>query len=151
MLDSTREAARPTNRDRVKAVENEMGVELPESYRRFLLAYNGGRPSPAFFTAVENGEAVWMRIHFFFGIDDDVEGCDLLWYYRTLLGRLPRKVIAVANDEVGNLFCLDLRPEGHGRVLFWDHELEGAGPDRALRVVVASSFDGWLNQLTPRA
>jgi hypothetical protein len=92
-----------------------------------------------------------MRIHFFFGIDDDIEGCDLLWHYHTLKGRLPRNVISIADDEVANLFCLDLRPQGHGRVLFWDHELEGAGSEIALKAVVANSFEEWLDQLTARA
>jgi SMI1/KNR4 family protein SUKH-1 len=92
-----------------------------------------------------------MRIHFFFGVDDDVESCDLLWNFQTLKVRLPRNVISIASDEAGNLFCLDLREQGRGRVLFWDRELEGAGDHRALKAVVASSFDEWLNQLTVRA
>jgi len=151
MLESTREAAQLIDRSRLKPVEREMGVEFPESYRRFLLAYNGGRPTPAYFTVVEDGKSVWMRIHFFFGVDDPIESCDLLWNYETFRGRLPHRVIAIANDECGNLFCLDLRPEGGGKVLFWDHELEGASAKRALKAVVAISFADWLNQLTARA
>lgn len=151
MLESTKEAAQPIDRTRLNAIEDEVGVKFPESYRRFLLSFNGGRPVPAYFTVIEGGEIVWMRIHFFFGIDDSVEACDLLWNYRSFKDRLPRKVISIANDETGNLFCLDLRPEGNGRVLFWDHELERAGSVRALNVVVASSFDEWLRRLTARA
>jgi hypothetical protein len=133
------------------AVEKQMEVEFPESYRQFLLAFNGGRPNPAYFTVVEDGEVVWMRIHFFFGVDDAEEGCDLLWHYRTLKGRLPRDVVSIASDEGGNLFCLDLRKRGHARVLFWDHELERAGPRAALKIVIAESFEDWLAQLTARA
>lgn len=151
MLESTRESARPIDRNRLNAVENEIGVEFPESYRSFLLAHNGGRPIPAYFTVVENGEPVWMRIHFFFGVDDDMEGCDLLWNFRTFRDRLPRSVISIASDEVGNLFCLDLRRQGRGGVLFWDHELEAAGYEVALKTVVANTFEEWLDKLTARA
>lgn len=151
MLESTTEAARPIDLNRLNAVEKQMGVEFPEGYRRFLLAYNGGQPNPADFTAVEAGETVWMRIHCFHGVDDDVEGCDLLWNFRILKGRLPDNVISIASDEVGNDFCLDLRQQGRGRVLFWNHELEAAGPDVALQVCVANSFEEWLDQLTAHA
>lgn len=151
MLESTREASHPPHYDRVNAVEKETGVQFPEPYRRFLLAYNGGRPTPANFTAIEDGEIVWMHIHFFFGIDDDVDACDLLWNYHTLKHRLPRNVISIADDDVGNLFCLDLRVQGQGRVLFWDYELEGMGPELALKTVVANSFEEWLDQLTASA
>jgi cell wall assembly regulator SMI1 len=150
MLESTSEAPQSIDRNRLNSVEARMGVVFPESYRRFLLTYNGGRPAPSYFTAVENGELVLMRIHFFFGIDDPDEGCDLLWNYTTFTGRLPRHVIAVASDECGNRFCLDLRTQGNGRVLFWDHEREGAGTERALGTVVANSFEEWLGMLTAR-
>ena len=150
MLESTSEAGPPIDQGRLAAVESEIGIEFPESYKRFLLAHNGGRPNPAYFTVAENNEIVWMRIHFFFGIDDEIDGCDLLWNIRTTRGRLPRSVVPIADDEGGNLFCLDLRPQGGGRIIFWDHELEFAGPDLAMKLEVANSFDEWLHQLTAR-
>ena len=148
MLESTSEAPQLIDRSRLNAVEAKIGVRFPDSYRSFLLTYNGGRPAPSHFTAVENGELVLMRIHFFFGVDDPDDGYDLLWNYTTFTGRLPRHVIAIANDECGNRFCLDLRGQGNGRVLFWDHELEGVGAERALGTVIESSFEEWLGMLT---
>ncbi len=88
-----------------------------------------------------------MRIHFFFGIDDDAKGCDLLWNYHTLKDRLPKHVIAIASDEVGNRFCLDLSSQGGGRVVFWDHEMDGADSRTALKTVVAESFGDWQDML----
>ena len=35
--------------EKIDAAEKALGVELPEPYRRFLLAHNGGRPEPADF------------------------------------------------------------------------------------------------------
>lgn len=36
-------------------------------------------------------------------------------------GDVPRYVLLVGDDVLGNMFCLDLRPETFGRVYFWDH------------------------------
>ncbi len=151
MLRSTSEAAQPIDRQRLIAVEKELEVRLPDSYRQFLLTFNGGRPSPSDFTVVENGSVVWMRIHFFHGVDDDVEGCNLLWVYKTFRRRIPAGVYSVACDESGSQFCLDLRPGEGGRVLFWDHEREHRGAEKALTAVVAASFEEWMANLCDRA
>jgi hypothetical protein len=127
-----------------------MEVELPDSYRQFLLTHNGGCASPSEFKVVENGNVVWMRIHFFHGVDDDIEGCDLLWNCETLRGRLPAGVYSVACDEGGNLFCLDLRANKYGPVLFRDHELEHRGFRKALSAVVAATFEDWIAELCDR-
>lgn len=133
---------------RLDAVERRLGVRLPEDYRRFLLTFNGGRPVPANFVVSVDAEPRWMRVHFFFGVDDDVDSTDLLWNFDTLSGRLPRHVVPIASDEFGNCFCLDIRRSVNGPVLFWDHEQEGMGHDAALRISVAPSFQEWIGQLT---
>ena len=127
-----------------------MSSECPSSYRQFLLRFNGGRPTPSYFWLGSVGDGAWFRIHFFFGIDDDVECCDLLWNHATFKHRLPSRVIPVASDEFGNLFCFDLRTSEHAPVLFWDHEKEGQGEAAALRIKVADSFEDWIDQLTVR-
>jgi cell wall assembly regulator SMI1 len=146
MLDHTREAAPPTSAARLESVERILALKFPESYRTFLLTHNGGRPVPADIAQPGVDPDQWMRIHFFFGIDDDVQSCDLLWNWEVVGARLPKSVLPIANDEVGNRFCLDLRHPHAARVLFWDHELEHLGPARSL-TTVAASFDDLLDRL----
>jgi cell wall assembly regulator SMI1 len=148
MLELTREAGRPIDPSDVDALEKEMRVKFPEPYRAFLIAYHGGRPTPSNFFPVIHGRVTPMRIHFFLGIYDDLNSCDLRWNFNTLKGRIPNKVIPIASDEFGNRFCLDLRSRVTSPVLFWNHEEEAAGPKGAIKVAVATSFDDWLRQLT---
>jgi cell wall assembly regulator SMI1 len=151
VLERTTEAARPITKRRLASVERTLGVELPNAYRNFLLTFNGGRPFPAHFVLSRGGASQWTKIHFFFGVDDDTLSCDLLWNYNAYKNRLPAGVIPIAGDEFGNRFCLDLRVSRDGPVLFWDHELELHGQERALTGKVADTFTDWLQQLTVRA
>ena len=40
------EEGRPLSEDDIVNLEGRIGCRLPEPYRRFLLKYNGGRPTP---------------------------------------------------------------------------------------------------------
>jgi cell wall assembly regulator SMI1 len=151
MLEKTTEAGPALTEGRLAEVEGRLGVRLPDSYREFLLAYNGGRPAPSHFLAYENNKPGWMRVHFFFGIDDPVRSCDILWNSAMFAGRIPDRVIPIACDEGGNRFCLDLRQAVDGPILFWDHVLEGRGPDIALYLRIAGTFSEWIASLSARA
>jgi hypothetical protein len=64
-----------------------------------------------------------------------------------LEGRLPQGIVAIGCDGCGNAICLSVRPEDHGHVFFWDHELESEEDLSAPLADVAPSFDRFLTSL----
>jgi hypothetical protein len=150
MIEYTTETGPRLELDLLNKFQERIGYRLPDSYCRFLLKHNGGRPKPGYFLAVEDGEPQWMRGHFFFGIGAPVESCDLGWNSSIFQGRIHKGVIPIASDEVGNRFCLDLRQPSSSPVLFWDHEKEGLGKNAALSIVIATSFEEWIQEFTAK-
>jgi len=151
MLERTTEAARPITLKRIEALEKKLKLSLPPAYKEFLLRFNGGRPHPSHFTLDRGLGEHWEKVHFFFGVDDDTPSCDIEWNHDTFKRRIPDRVLPVADDEFGNCYCMDLRSDPEGPILFWDHELEQKGMVEALKHRIAGSFSEWLAMLTPRA
>jgi cell wall assembly regulator SMI1 len=56
---------------------------------------------------------------------------------------LPHELIPILNDGGGNLYCIDTRPSGTGRVVLWVHTL---GVDQEPEVHSASLLD-WISGL----
>jgi hypothetical protein len=59
-------------------------------------------------------------------------------------GDTPRHVLLIGDNEFGNTFCLDLRPESFGKVYYWDHE---HGADETGLHLVAEDFVSFVNGL----
>ena len=131
----------------IRAVEREIGISLPQDYRDFLLAQNGGRPEPNAFpiNGLENNP--FGTIQVFLGIEDAIESCNLDWTYHTFSGRLPDNLIAIARDDCGDLICLSLYGEDAGSVIFWDRHQEIEEPSYANVYHVADSFAEFLESI----
>jgi len=93
----------------VRKFEKELGMPLPPAYRAFLLRCNGGRPDPDFFPirGLENNP--FGGLHYFWGLDLEIESCNLDWTYRTYRGRMPSNLLAIAGTGMGDEICLSLR------------------------------------------
>ena len=104
----------------IDAFESRLQGAIPVDYRKFLLAYNGGRPEHHVIRNAETGD---LGVKQFFGIwkkeyyDIDAEN-------RSMAGRWPNRLLAFAIDGFGNFFCLSLESPDCGTVYFWDHEQE---------------------------
>jgi len=109
---------------RLREAEQRMGVKCPESYRTFLLEHNGGRPSPNEFPITGLAKNPVGAVGHFFGIDVDMRCYDLLWNAETMGGRLPPRMLAIADNDCGDLICLSVSEDDCGAVYFWDHEGE---------------------------
>jgi SMI1 / KNR4 family (SUKH-1) len=114
------------------ALEARLEAQLPSDYRQFLLAHNGGEPETNEFSIPGTSNA--SGVNAFMSVS---EICEHLDRYGD---RFPMGVVPIAFAEGGNLVLLEV---DNGRVLFWDHELEGADPIFNL----ASSFDDFWQQL----
>lgn len=135
--------------EKIDATEKALGVELPEPYRRFLLAHNGGRPEPADFRIAWRGQPfapgwrVGMVGDF---LEVDSGALDLLENRERFADRIPHGMLPVARDPGGNLVLLGLDGDRRGKVYFWVHELPAEYDERDVDNLgfVADDFDAFL-------
>jgi hypothetical protein len=107
--------------DSLRSVEQKYSCELPDDYRRFLLANNGAFPSPDCVTFEEAGRQTASDVFCFLAIDDERAWASLEWHFETYSGRLPNNTLPIARDSGGNLWLLSVRSENAGSIFFWDH------------------------------
>jgi hypothetical protein len=139
----------------VRALEEIVGARLPDDYRAFLLAVNGGRTTEDHvqFT-VRNGES---NLNSLYSVAETETARDLAWHAKMMRERLPREVIPIGYDDFGSAVCVVLAGERRGEVWFFDtlnERPEDANPrvewfKRRDMVRLASSFREFMGSLTP--
>lgn len=133
--------------ERIAEVESCLEIIFPTDYKQFLLQHNGGYPEPGTFTIGHGPEE--SQISYFFSIQED-ETSNLLEMIKLTKGQIPRNMLPVAYDDVGNLILLGVSGDQTGQVYFWDHEQEN-GNDRnngkASLSFLADSFKSFLESL----
>ena len=149
MLPTITDQERPTSEAEIARFEAELGTTLPEDYRAFLLANNGGRCELEQFSVRWSGSAqdredsqeVLDNLRSLG--DGPVELRDAV---RTLRDRIPPGMLSVAEDPFGNQILLGLTGERRGRVYFWVHDLppDADETDPANLGVVADDFTAFL-------
>ena len=135
--------------DDITELERLLGVTLPGDYRLFLLAHNGGRPTPDGFLKSRD-ESDRDAIDWFLGVQAGAHN-DLLSYVETYRDRIPPDLLPIAHDPFGNLVCLAVAGPRSGWVYFWDHEEEapeGEAPDYRNVAPIARSLYAFLDGLT---
>jgi cell wall assembly regulator SMI1 len=140
----------PTTPVAIETFERDRGLVLPQRYKDFLLATNGGIPgAPAFPVEGMANTQVWV-IQAFFGIGVREPTSELAYGYDLYAGGIPQGIVPIAADGMGNYICLDLR-KGAERVAFWDkRHFWGAGEWRESDLhPVAGSFEDFLASLRP--
>jgi hypothetical protein len=121
---------RPAAEEEIRQFEAEIGTTLPEDYRRFLAACNGGSLGGRLWykartpggrgqdTGLHHVGGFRQESHFslrssracYQGEDEDL--------------RIPRDLLWIMDDPFGNAICLGLGGPYRGQVYFWDHEEE---------------------------
>ncbi|MFS0737086.1 SMI1/KNR4 family protein [Sphingomonas sp. 1P06PA] len=115
----------------IAAVERQLAVNFPESYRTFVETRDGARPEPNRVRA-ENGTEL--------GVDQFIPVAEII-KERNRIETIPLAAFPVAWMEGGNYVFIDGRRGG--RVRFWDHE----SPDDMIDV--APDFESFLNAIEP--
>lgn len=90
----------PVNIEDVLKFQKRWKLNLPESYREFLLKYNGGRPVPACFPieGIENNPI--GKIQVFPGLGTKIHSSDLDWKLENLGVPRPKGLLPIANTAV---------------------------------------------------
>lgn len=132
----------------LSAFEESIGARLPDEYRRFLLATNGGRTADDHVRfRVADGEG---NLNELYALSDIARS-------RKVLGdRLPEDLIPIGYDGVGDKICLAVRGDHSGEVWFFDtmnERPESANPrvewsKRRDMTKLASSFGEFMASLS---
>jgi SMI1/KNR4 family protein SUKH-1 len=150
MFPKLRDSTSPTTPAAIQEFERQRRLVLPNLYKEFLLAANGGVPEePAFPVQGIAAYSVGV-IQVFFGMDARHPMPDLAEIYDFYATRIPRGLIPIADNGGGDYVCLDLRG-GRERVAFWDkRHFWGTGEWREGDLYhVANSFEEFLASLRP--
>lgn len=100
----------------IKKVENVLKVNFPKDFISIIKKYDGGYPNPNKITVDGNAEVVNNLISF---MEDDASFIlDIIEETEYLKNT---KLIPIAEDPFGNLFCFDFHIEIK-EIVFWNHE-----------------------------
>lgn len=113
----------------VNALEQRLSKPLPESYRRFLLELNGGRPQPSEFEFEQYGKPQGSVVDWFFTLNKEKPTYYTVDKMEIYSNRIPSDLLPIAFDPFGNLILLDLGAKSVGAIYFWDHEKENCEGD----------------------
>lgn len=139
-------------KEQLAAIEDQLGAVLPDSFREFLQVANGGYVEYVIDVLFGDGKSEPLSFCRIFSADD----AD--FRFETFIGeilsnreyqKIPPYVLPFARDGGGSLACLDLSPEGHGRVVAYVEKLpEWAGLSANSGCIeLASSFDEYVDRL----
>jgi hypothetical protein len=138
----------PTDEVRVVALEARLGARLPDEYRRFLLEFNGGRPSPACFKfALRTGPYTDSLVDNFLSANttDEMSIDNVLGW---LMGRKPPALLPIATDPGANYVMLGIHGDVRGKVYFWDHDNEPQDEQDWSNIdLITDSFDAFMSGL----
>jgi cell wall assembly regulator SMI1 len=127
--------AQPLTPEQLRTVERRLGIELPGDYQSFLLAHDGGEPTPNWFRYGENTEDVAQITRFWSASDMESQTSNLRNY------GVPRHLISIGEVSGENILLLSLAPQEQGAVL-WNPSNEEMDPAELVRV--ADSLDKLL-------
>lgn len=146
------ECERPVSEHEIRKIEKMLDCKFPEMYKDFLVVCNGGYPSEKdFFPMLEKtfyGESSGSIGRMF--STDEGEFYNLIRENNTYKSRLPKHLLAIGENGMGDLICLCMEGENYGKVYFWDHNWEAEdGEEPTYRNVhlIANSFKDFINSL----
>src|SRR5262245_50762223 len=151
----------PAPEEQIARLEAQLGVALPEDYRRFLVQCNGGFVGGMlwFRGPTPEGKSADAGVHHIGGFREEShfsleERRDT--YQSDQPPRIPHELLWVMDDPFGNAICLGISGPYRGRVYFWDHEQEPDSEDWDGSVetagnlqLLAGSFTDFVAGLAP--
>ncbi len=140
----------PIKSGKVEEFEARIQRSLPEGYKIFLKATNGGQPELRAFPVKDYEDDNLDILNQFSGLGADKPSSDLLDDYDFFAGRIPDGIIIIGHTDGGDKLCFDLR-NGKQKVVLWDHKhFWGTGEWREQDLYhVANTFDELLAAMYP--
>jgi hypothetical protein len=139
---------RPTDAD-IVAFEKLIRGSLPNDYKAFLKAENGGEPEPQLFRSISaNQEITESALRYLSALCKGLGGeANLKSDLECYEDRILPGFVSIGCDDFGNQIVLGVSDDNRGKVYFWDHEEEGDEPTFANMSFVANSFSEFIKSL----
>ena len=150
MLESVSQSERQLSATDIDEFESRNRIRLPESYKQFLLKFNGGVPKQDTFPLPSHREGD-MDVSVFYDIDGKDEHLQLQrnfdFHKENLLDPAFADLFPIGYDSFGDPICLDLSEERFGAVIFVD--MVPIWKDHTAKdiYVIADNFDAFLEML----
>lgn len=138
----------------VRKVEEELGVAFPDDYRAFLLAVNGGVPSPHEFKMAKPGRpGEQIGIDLLYGVTAKRRANDLRYEQEDIIDRtdsLPKGFVVIGHDGGAAPYFISTTGKKAGAIYFYDPD-GFLAPDGAPKLYLAAkSFTDLLARLLAR-
>jgi len=109
--------------DKLEEFEKEIGVKLPDEYRKYLIQYNGAKfENNTFSLNWDKGNK--STIHSMYGIANKPK-----WFsireqnpYLYDINVVKKGYLSIGSDGLGNQILIKLKWPNKGAIYFWDHE-----------------------------
>lgn len=128
--------------NRLKDLEDFLGLKLPQDYRSFLLEHNGKKFLKNTF---EVSEGEYSVVHHVYRLSNDNDYFDLLNAYknrRSTRFEGNNDFLVIADDNVGNYVILSLELSTFGEIYFYDSDTLGNN-----YIKLANSFEEFYTSL----
>jgi hypothetical protein len=103
----------------LEKVEGEVGYQLPQEYKLFLLKHNGGRP---ILDGVRHENEHFDYVGYFYAIRGEMYHDDLARQIIEHKDMIPEGYLPIGESPGGDVFCISLKEPTKGAVFHWDHE-----------------------------
>ena len=130
--------------------EKKHNINIPNPYRQFLIDFNVAYVKPRRFfnkhvSQIQSGDEPDEGLDLFRGFSTDEEWC-LDWYMDIYIysGRISKVFLPIAAAAGGNVICIGIAGNNHGKIFFWDHEDEYDGESLTC---LADDLNSFLNSL----
>ena len=128
--------------DDICKLEESIGFSIPDTYKLFLIENNGGHPEPngIDIKGISHGET---DIAWFMGINRNIESSNILFVYNLIKDSYDRKILPIASDSFGGLFCIDMEMQNEFPIVYieWGASWEKGAYNP---LFVASGFETFL-------
>ncbi|WP_299460872.1 SMI1/KNR4 family protein [uncultured Microscilla sp.] len=121
--------------------EQKEGIVLDKTYQRFLLEYNGAEPTHRQMPVDNLGETI--IVNSFFSLEQLQEE------YKKYENVLPKSLLPIGFDELGNRICINRGTENNGKIYYYDlrWDLEDDETPEVFQYYLADDMLKFINQL----
>lgn len=151
-----------TDTSAIRELEAALGIELPNGYVEFLLAYNGGVPDPSnrYIDIPDWNELLVSEIYGISGIAEHSVATDRFSNFSSVIAK---RMLAICHDPFSETIFMDLRPRTYGKIYVRAHAYPPTDPlniddtgfeqadyeEASLYYPIAGSFEEFIDMLGP--
>jgi cell wall assembly regulator SMI1 len=109
----------PTSINEIQLIESQIGISLPNDYKRFLLDTNGGRPQNDVFDRIlpEDSNPIETSLRNFLSVDELLRVWNNIKEYEEIEEGM---VIPIALTAGSPIVCIGIGEANNGEIYVWD-------------------------------